>query len=60
MTKPGQNGNGSHVTLSALNDKLRAFRWEVRFLILAAVVGGKFVPPVSDATHTALRFIAKH
>lgn len=48
-TAPNGNGSKRYVTTNELKaeiDKLPT-RWEVRFLILAAVIGGQFVPSVS-------------
>ena len=45
--------NGSHVTARELNDKLDKFRWEVRFLILAGMMGSQLIP-VGEVARAAL------
>lgn len=51
MTKPSTNG--TPVTNSQLNDKLESLRWEVRFLVVVALilgqVGGHLVGVASAA-----------
>lgn len=48
--------NGSFVTLRELNDKLDKMRWETRFLILAGLIGTKFIP-VSDVANAAVHLV---
>ena len=46
--------NGRPVSLRELDDKLGKFRWEVRFLILAGMIGGQMLP-IPEAAQAAVR-----
>ena len=46
-------GNGRRVTVAELNAKLDKFRWEMRALILMAIVAGKFIP-LEEAAQAAI------
>lgn len=56
MSNGHGNGNGEkrYVSPGELDSKLTATRWEMRFLILAAIVANQ-VLPAADIGKTALR-----
>lgn len=55
MAIKNSNGNGTYVTVKQLYAELRSLRWEMRFIILAAIIGGDAI----NVIPTSIAFISR-
>ena len=49
--------NGRPVTNERLEERLRSFRWEVRFWVVVAIAAAQFAPIAKDTAQAAIRVL---